>query len=128
MNLPGFSAEASFQRTVVVYTARWRVDRWGNVVRPQQQQCDQNCLDACELPCPDAGDCPDFPPDLRAQCLADARACRKACRTQCCTTCRVTCGPCAGGTCNAYPNCGTVAGSGTQTCTDCNGNTSTQSC
>lgn len=126
MNLPGFSAEASLPRMVLAYRAALRFDEVGNVVRPQT--CDQTCLDACDLTCPDAGDCPDFPPDLRAQCLADARACRKACRTQCCTTCNVTCGPCTGGICNAYPNCGPVPGSGTQSCVDCNGNPSTQSC
>jgi len=127
MNLPGFSAEASLQWMALAYNTAWRFDDLGNVV-PQQLQCDQSCLDACSLTCPDPGDCPDAPPYLRAQCLKDVRVCRNDCRTQCCTTCNVTCGPCTGGACNAYPNCGPVPGSGTQTCTDCNGNTSTQSC
>jgi len=126
MNLPGFSAETSLRRMVLAYNVAWQFDELGNVVRPQT--CDQACLDACNLTCPDPGDCPDDPPDLRAQCLKDVRVCRNQCRTQCCTICNVTCGPCTGGSCNAYPSCGPVPGSGTQTCTDCNGNISTQSC
>jgi hypothetical protein len=126
MNLPGFSAEASLQRMVLAYGMAWKLDRLGNVVWPQQLNCDQNCLDTCLLPCPDAGDCPDGPPDLRAQCLAAARACSNACRKQCCTTCSVTCGPCTGGSCGSYPNCSPTPG--TQSCTDCNGVTSTRSC
>jgi hypothetical protein len=131
MSLPGFGAEAALSRTLLVYNLAWKLDRWGSGVIPQQPQCDQTCIDACEISCPDAGDCPDSPPAppaLRAECLAGARACRNACRKQCCTTCTVTCGPCSGGTCNAYPNCGPVPMSGTQTCTDCNGNQTTRPC
>jgi len=127
MNLPGFNAEGSLQTIAFAYNMDWRFNRGGNVVRPQQLNCDQNCLDTCLLPCPDAGDCPDGPPDLRAQCLAAARSCSNACRKQCCTTCSVTCGLCVGGSCGTtYPNC--VPTPGTQTCTDCNGITSTRSC
>lgn len=127
MNLPGFSAEASLQGRPFAYCAAGRFDGLGRVV-PQQSTCDQTCLDTCNLTCPDPGDCPDAPPDLRAQCLKDVRICRNDCRTQCCATCNVTCGPCTGGSCNAYPSCGPVPGSGTQTCTDCNGNSSTRPC
>lgn len=35
---------------------------------------------------------------------------------------------CTGGQCNAYPNCGPVPGSGTQTGTDCHGNKTTRPC
>lgn len=128
MNLPGFSAEASIRRMVLAHNLVWEFDRLRNVVWPQQINCDQTCLDACELPCPDAGDCPDGPPDLRNQCIRDVMACHSACRRQCCSTCTVTCGPCTGGSCSPYPNCGPVPSSGTQTCTDCHGATTTQSC
>jgi|SRR6516165_5661831 hypothetical protein len=126
MNMPGFSAEASFHRMVLAYNVLWGLDQLGNVVWPQQVTCDQTCLDNCISGCPDPGDCSDLLPAARARCLAQARACYAACQRKCCQPCAVTCGPCTGGSCGSYPTC--MRSPGTQTCTDCNQNTSTRSC
>jgi len=126
MNMPGFSAETSLQRSGLAYNMAWGFDRLGNVVLPQT--CDQTCLTDCEANCLSPGDCLDFPPQARAGCLAAVRRCLAACRNKCCPICTVTCGQCTGGSCNPYPNCGPVPLSGTQTCTDCHGVQSTRPC
>jgi hypothetical protein len=131
MNLPSYNAEASLYRSTVNYQsvcvggkgpgfgqeASWLVPQLpplpngGGGCKPH--------FGPCTVPdstCPTGFS--------RVICGTDCE-----CDTFCCTKpCPVTCGPCTGGQCNAYPNCGPVPGSGTQNCTDCHGNPSTRSC
>lgn len=84
MNIPGFNAEASFQRAVLTYNMAWVFDQSGNLVRPQA--CDDICLDNCQANCPDPGDCYDLPtPRARAACVRAAALCYRACFRKCCT-------------------------------------------
>jgi len=84
MTMPGFNAEASIQKTVLVYKMAWGWDRLGDTVSPQLH-CDEGCLDDCQSNCPDPGDCSDLPnPQARARCLRAAVACLRACRRKCC--------------------------------------------
>jgi len=124
---PGFTASASLYKTALHYYAAPGGGAFGTDVGPAQLR----------LPLPNGGGgCkPHFGlcniPDptcstgfSRLVCGVDCE-----CDTVCCTKpCPVTCGPCTGGSCNPYPNCGPVPGSGTQQCTDCHGNKTTRAC
>jgi len=129
MTLPGFTAGSSlYMTTRAYYTAAGRKGLSTNVDLAQF---------ALPLPLPNGnGGCK---PHLGA--LHRARSelpdgfsrvicgVHCSCDTFCCTKpCPVTCGACTGGSCNPYPTCGPVPGSGTQHCTDCHGNPSTRKC
>jgi len=121
MNLPNFNAEASLYLSSAPYRSMAAGVAWSQ--------------GASGLT-PQMGECPIF----HSGCTVPDRACasgfsefiqRADCSTDffCCTpSCETRCTPCEGGSCGTYPNCGAVAGSGTQTCTDCHGKKTTRSC
>jgi|SRR5271166_3640148 hypothetical protein len=126
MSIPGYSAEASISRSTINYHITWAGDGGPDFhVNPAQLPLPNGgggCkphFGPCSIPDPT---CPSgfsrFV--LTADCESDTFCCTKPCP--------VTCGACTGGSCNPYPNCGPISGSGTQSCTDCHGNKSTRSC
>jgi len=129
MSFPGFTAGSSLYTTTrAYYTAAGRKGLRTNVDLAQLSlpQPLPNGNGGCK---PHIGPCtvpdPSCPTGFsRLICDVDCN-----CDTSCCTKpCPVTCGPCTGGSCNPYPNCGPVPNSGTQTCTDCHGNQSKRIC
>src|SRR5262245_611721 len=126
--LPGFSAGSSLYKTTARYYAAAGTEGLGVSVDFAQP--------AAPLPVPNGNGCkphlgpcriPDPTCPTRFSRLVCGVDCE--CDTFCCTPpCPVTCGSCTGGSCNPYPNCGPVPGSGTQTCVDCHGVQSTRSC
>jgi hypothetical protein len=137
MKMPVFNAQASIYMTTVHYRLAW-TGRRGFVNHVESAQ-----LLPRPLPLPDGlpngGGC-DCKPHI-GPCKVDPTNCPETGHSRtvlgcdcsidviCCTPpCLTTCGPCTGGSCNPYPNCGPVPGSGTQTCTDCHGNVSTRAC
>jgi hypothetical protein len=128
MTFPGFTADSSIYRTSSSYygargkSSGMHVDSLQLAIPLPLPNGGGGCkphLGPCNIPdstCPSGFS--------RLICGVDCE-----CDTFCCTKpCPVTCGPCTGGSCNAYPNCGPVPGSGTQNCTDCHGNPSTRPC
>ena len=135
MNTPTFTAEASIYRTSGYYSAAgmW-AQGFGTHVDPSQLALPNTLPNGGGCACkPRIGPCVKDSSCSSAQDpVGHSRAtvdCDCNYDTICCIPpCLVTCGPCTGGSCNPYPNCGPIAGSGTQTCTDCHGNKSTRSC
>ena len=130
MNIPAFSAEVSIYKTSGYYSApgRW-APGFESYLGPSQFALP---------PLPNGGGCkPHIGPCLPDPSCISAQDPVGHSRTVlgsdcsvdtiCCPViCRVTCGPCTGGSCGSYPTC--MRSPGTQTCTDCNQNTSTRSC
>jgi hypothetical protein len=148
MTIPTFTAEASLYRSRTHYqlTGGWS-DGTGQMLGLQMLGLAQMPMaSALRTPIICNGSCP--PPHCQhhcGPCMPNAQSstgCGRTCTTICpgeppdtsvspCPTdaCNpVTCGPCTGGSCGPYPTCGPIAGSGTQTCTDSHGNTSTRPC
>jgi hypothetical protein len=129
MTSPGFTGDSSLYRTSSLYYAGAGSQNFG-FMNPAQL-----IPSLPPLPNGNGGCKPHFGPCTipdstcttgfsRVVCGVDCE-----CDTVCCTKpCLTTCGTCTGGSCNPYPNCGPVANSGTQTCTDCHGIKTTRNC
>jgi hypothetical protein len=133
MNVPGFNAKASVYNTGNNYHFTWtggggtRLQAGPARFTPQLLPLPNGnggpfchpIFGQCSIPDPG---CPSKFSRfiLRADCTSDMVCCTPPCPT--------ICTPCTGGSCGAYPTCGPVAGSGTQTCTDCHGAKTNRSC
>jgi hypothetical protein len=76
MKMPGFSAEGSFQRTMLAYNMTWNLDQSRNKVWPQH--CNEQCYSTCTSNC----DCAAWgiPP---SRCFGFRLGCERACAASC---------------------------------------------
>jgi hypothetical protein len=144
MHMPSLNAEVSLYRSTgrYVLSGGWAAASDGQLGLSQFGSpeilrtpivCNGNCPPPiCHFHCGPCSKDPTVPTGCSRQCCSFGPGCDDSgCSTVDCPSgscCPTTCGACTGGQCNAYPNCGPIPGSGTQTCTDCHGTQTSRPC